>query len=1123
MTREHQALVQRLEGASALGKKEHKQLFGDLEKRISQFNESAAPIQKLSYPEKDFSFQTVVKVVYQARGQPETMKSVMIKSTTPVKELVLSLIDKFGLEGTNSKVFSLYEVLGEAQNATKLRDNDCPLKFVLAGWDSPSSGYFRLEIDGEKVQIHGLREVKTEAEENLNDSFMEMLEVEDLLAEKFAMEERGMLAERDIYLRTLCMVEKKYTQSGEIDQRTAINSIKQLVATIQGYIDDTEKRSALWNHAELLETTKVVSDALRETIEEMVKDTKTMLTSPTETVPEVAKRLKVKAERLSCLIKAMVSVTKGLRKVKLALEEGRVKAAPGTREADQVARDLVLHISLTVVEGCKAVSQKSKENYAHAITAVVRILKSLGENVKGSAKFQFSPQEVQTEIGDLGAELTNGNEKLLRSAKLACGLWPTPTAHIEMLDDMLGLAGFAFVFVVKARRAQVLLASTFSGQEFRRLGFVMETNNAESANKDLDAEQNGAALNGNDDKGSDVVISPKEMEHADINTAVMLNLQKDITGLCTAVTKQELAISEGQKDIYHTNTDQLLQYAEQLKDEIDAFETNFWYAPWRQLVLNSRTEMASHIRQVESRTKIATGVWPPADAAQKLLDECKALEEKAMTCVMHAKRTVERQKERVTTCKVQGLSLEEKRRNTQDAQKALALSQGKSTAARRSSGFYKDAPPLKDYNEFKQKCLTPKTPDGLLIAEELDGTKEVRGGLLDALAEQLMSPWSLDPVFKDTFMLTFHSFTTPMKLMDLLVKSYNVDPGWRLDPLMTQEFNQVVVIPVRLRIVDALKTWLNKNFEDFDGDPNLVDLLNEFCERLTKDLPSAAKVLKELYNRNKIYGPSVSRNQRIRAQSEAPKPIQPKRGDNMTLLDIDPLEAARQLCLIDFAIYKRIQPKECMDLAWSKKTLNHRAVNILSMINRFNDFTLWVAQKAIFPETAEERVANIRHLIKIATYCRQLNNYSAVMAIQGGMISAAVSRMKKTWALLTPKEKEAWDALCHIASNQDNFGLYRQELSRKDAPCIPFLGIYLTDLTFIEDGNPDMINGWPDYINFKKRRLYAEVINKMRQYQDTPYNFQAVRSISSYLTMNEQQSDEKELYDTSLKREPRGQ
>ena len=75
----------------------------------------------------------------------------------------------------------------------------------------------------------------------------------------------------------------------------------------------------------------------------------------------------------------------------------------------------------------------------------------------------------------------------------------------------------------------------------------------------------------------------------------------------------------------------------------------------------------------------------------------------------------------------------------------------------------------------------------------------------------------------------------------------------------------------------------------------------------------------------------------------------------------------------------------------------------------------------------------------------------------------------------------------------------------------------MTDLTFIEDGNP---NYSEDLINFSKRALLYEVISKIQQYQQLPYNFHPIHQIQKYMKKYPS-LDEPELWPISLEIEPR--
>jgi son of sevenless-like protein len=75
----------------------------------------------------------------------------------------------------------------------------------------------------------------------------------------------------------------------------------------------------------------------------------------------------------------------------------------------------------------------------------------------------------------------------------------------------------------------------------------------------------------------------------------------------------------------------------------------------------------------------------------------------------------------------------------------------------------------------------------------------------------------------------------------------------------------------------------------------------------------------------------------------------------------------------------------------------------------------------------------------------------------------------------------------------------------------------LSDLTFLEDGNPDMLG---NLINFEKRRLICNTIIEIITYQQTAYNLRSVPKIENLLLKVPVKTDS-ELYQMSLLREPR--
>ena len=56
-------------------------------------------------------------------------------------------------------------------------------------------------------------------------------------------------------------------------------------------------------------------------------------------------------------------------------------------------------------------------------------------------------------------------------------------------------------------------------------------------------------------------------------------------------------------------------------------------------------------------------------------------------------------------------------------------------------------------------------------------------------------------------------------------------------------------------------------------------------------------------------------------------------------------------------------------------------------------------------------------------------------------------------------------------STDGRFRNMREALHRCDPPCIPYLGMYLTDLSFIEEGTPNFTDD--GLLNFSKMRMVS--------------------------------------------------
>ena len=448
-------------------------------------------------------------------------------------------------------------------------------------------------------------------------------------------------------------------------------------------------------------------------------------------------------------------------------------------------------------------------------------------------------------------------------------------------------------------------------------------------------------------------------------------------------------------------------------------------------------------------------------------------------------------------------------------------------------------------NEMESQLLVETHVNELTFNAE----GQVTGGSLPALIERLTAhDTTPDALFVNTFYLTFRSFTTPGELAQALIDRFERAGD---DPEQG--------MPVRLRVYNVFKSWMEA-YWNLEADGEALKLIIGFANgRLRFDLPTASRRLLELSlhvcdmasqpnspNSPKVIQNGFARPRALSGANPSPEAVAPnpniskgqlnalkvmKNGVSAcNLLDLNALELARQFTIMQSKLFSAIQPEELLGLEWTKKA-DSKAVNVKAMISLSTDLANLVADTILSLEL-KKRAVMIKHWVKIATKCLELSNYDALMAIISSLNSSIVLRLKKTWELVSPKTLGKLDYLKTVVDVSRNYFVLRQRLQGHIAPCLPFVGIYLTDLTFIDCGNQptrQLSSGGTTQtvINFDKYVKITKVIGDLQRFQ-VPYKLTAVPEMQDWMESQikrvreaEQTNNVQNFYRRSLMLEPR--
>ncbi|KAJ3274260.1 hypothetical protein HDV01_003333 [Terramyces sp. JEL0728] len=849
---------------------------------------------------------------------------------------------------------------------------------------------------------------------------------------------------------------------------------------------------------------------------------------------------------------------------------------------------LWIEVFQCIVQMVMAANKNIKHHYIaiaaktiHCSAEIVRAIENMDKKTIGfgTKPETFCDTAVKSKIKELSRIISSEFPKqLMLSTRMAIGVWPPPDAVSEMIREAASLATHCRELVLLANTLGYFVKSDkkfevnftpfeeskteeepvekekdsslkggLSYSEYKRqndLKLIEEM----SKKYDLGSRQSSQDVLNSDEKNADAEffasldtllkqfagsVSELKQAHDQHLTEEFIKATSTVHAKADTIMEEILnfeVLKDFSDDAMIEETD-----AQRLESSGVKLDVSEYPAPIKPFFKQAIEDVKNSAKVIMARGKIASAPWPPPNAATEMLQS-------TIPCVIAVKRLVVLAKE--STVRLRHIGSEERRKRDAWKKECLANERVKQMFQMWESQVISETAPI-----FKKQISQLNVEELELLQDPVDGIvydesgsfKKVKGGRLAKLVEVLSShnP-AADEQFASAFIMTHHSFSTSAEILDHLFKRYEITPPYGLNQRMFEIYLDKKVVQVRLKVCHVLLYWIQNHFEeDFVDNEFLILRFRDFInKKVALDFEHMAVQILETLEKELEKSTAVVQPVTVNPEREKnfPKPILggarfgydplvALQTDARAFLEIDPLEMARQLTLVEFELFSKVQAYECLDQIWESHYKKEAALNKQNKPAQC---------KRHIPGSPNSDISKmIRHT---NDQCLELKNLTAVTTIVAGLTMGPVGRLHKTWGALEdkfPKLSEEYKALQEVVSPKYQYANYRKCLKEMVPPAIPFLGVFLTDLTFCELGNPDFL---PDshFINFDKRRKVYFLIKEIQKFQQTPFNFAQVPQIQEFMRKlgdtrgapvgwEEQNSimNEDELYDKSLEVEPK--
>jgi len=242
------------------------------------------------------------------------------------------------------------------------------------------------------------------------------------------------------------------------------------------------------------------------------------------------------------------------------------------------------------------------------------------------------------------------------------------------------------------------------------------------------------------------------------------------------------------------------------------------------------------------------------------------------------------------------------------------------------------------------------------------------------------------------------------------------------------------------------------------------------------------------------------------------------------ILSFTAIDIAQQIVRLDSEYFNSIPMRDFLHQSWTKHPEHSGVTKCIEHFNNLSNFIITVIVSQIDLKT---RVRTIQHILDVAAELLEYGDFLALFALGSAFSGAAISRLKGSLSLLDERRVVILETLERLVDNSNNYRTYRDmlEVRKAEGHCIPQLALYLRNLTFMEDGNPDYLHDSSDLANIGKYRLISRTIEEIGAMKKLGFEgiIEPDPAVEKVILHTHRMDSADEQYNQSLLCEPRKQ